>query len=332
MIRPGPAAAPRAAHGSFAGPARTVFVRLGHVQPAADTAGSVGAGAGPEHRAREATVPLRPLSFRELLDLPFALIQADIRALAGTAGLLVFAGGSAVAAFTGLVSHLTDGSDTGTALAALSATLACAWLIRLALRGITVAIGLARAGRTPIGLRVAARRTGTRLAPLALTQLSFTALGAGVLLLSGVLFPVNFAGGLAWFLFSYPFCLLWLAGLRASRSAAVPVLFAEGAGAQAAFARSGLLTGDLRWRRAGLWICQRLLFALLTAPLAGSVLFLSDITGTHRWATLVLLTATALLLVAFVEVVESAARVVGYLDLRCRREGADIRIPAGGPR
>ncbi len=277
-------------------------------------------------------MPLRPLSFRELLDLPFALIQADIRALAGAAGLLVLTGASAVAAFVGLVSHLTDGSDTGTALAALSAALLCAWLIRLLLRGVTVTIGLARTECAPIGLRAAARRAGTRLAPLVLTQLWFTAIGTGVLFLSGILFPWDFAGGLAWFLLSYPFCLLWLAWLRARRSAAVPVLFAEGTGARAALARSGLLTGDLRWRRAGLWICRQLLFALLVAPLVGSVLFLSDITGTHRWATLVLLTTTALLLGAFVEIVESAARVVGYLDLRCRREGADIRIPAGGPR
>lgn len=277
-------------------------------------------------------MPLRPLSFRELLDLPFALLQADIRALAAAAGLLVLAGGSVVAAFIGLVSHLTDGSDAGTALAALLATLGCAWLIRLALRGLTVAMGLARAGRAPLGLRAAARRTGARLGPLVRTQLSFTVIGAGVSAPSGLLFPLSFGGGLAWFLFTFPFCLLWLAWLRARHLAAAPVLFAEGVGARAALARSGLLTGDLRWRRTGLWLCQRLLFALLTAPLLGSVLFLSDITGTHRWATLVLLTATALLLVSFAEVVESAARVVGYLDLRCRREGADIRIPAGGRR
>jgi hypothetical protein len=68
------------------------------------------------------------------------------------------------------------------------------------------------------------------------------------------------------------------------------------------------------------------------APLLGLLLFVGDISGTHRWAFLVLATGAGLLLAAFTEIVESSARVVGYLDLRCRREGADIRIPDGGGR
>ncbi|MGW1739537.1 hypothetical protein ACWCPQ_12075 [Nocardia sp. NPDC001965] len=297
------------------------------MQPAADPAGSVGAGRHPEERPQTATVPIRPLSFRELLDAPFALLQADIGILSGWAAILLVGGELLVVATIGLVSHLTDGSDAGTALAALFATLTAAWFVRFGLRGVTVAVESARAGRMPIGLREGLRRTGTRLGPLLLTQLQFTAIGVAVLGISGLLFPLSFLGGLLWFLIAFPCCLLWLAWLRARHLVAVPVLFAEGAGAAAALARSGLLTGNLRMRRAGVWICRHLLFAVLLAPLLGLVLFVGDISGTHRWAFLVLVTAAGLLSAAFAEIVECAARVVSYLDLRCRREGADIRIP-----
>lgn len=254
--------------------------------------------------------------------------------LAGCAAVLLVAGELVVAGSIGLVSHLTGGSDKGTALAALFATLTAAWFVRFVLRGVTVATGLARVGLVPIGLRESLRRTVARLGPLLVTQLSFTAIGVAVLGISGLLFPLTFLGGLLWFLVTYPFCLVWLAWLRARHLAAVPVLFAEGAGAGVALARSGVLVGDRRMQRTGLRICQHLLFALLTAPLLGLVLFVGDISGTHRWAFLVLVTTAGLLLAAFTEVVESSTRVVGYLDLRCRREGADIRIPAptGGRR
>ncbi|MEU4315177.1 hypothetical protein [Nocardia sp. NPDC024068] len=302
------------------------------MQPAADPAGAVGAGVDPENRAQDATVPIRPLSFRELLDLPFALLQADIRLLAGCAGILLVSGELVVAGFIGLISHLTDGSDEGTALAAIFATLGAAWLLRVALRGVTVTTGLARVLGAPVDLRESVRRTGARLGPLLLTQAVFTAIGIAVLAPSAVLFPLTFVGGLLWFLLTYPLLILLLAWLRAIHSVAEPVLFAERTTAGAALKRSAMLSRPLRARRAGLRICLHLLFAVLIVPLLGLMLFAGDISGTHRWPFLILVTTGALLLVAFAEVVEAAARVVGYLDLRCRREGFDIRIPAGGPR
>ncbi|MEU1984670.1 hypothetical protein [Nocardia sp. NPDC019395] len=296
------------------------------MQPAAHTAGSVGAGVDPDHRARKATVPIRPLNFRELLDAPFALLQADIRSTAGFAGLLVTAGEAVVAALIGLVSHLTGGSEEGTALAALCAALAIAWIIQVTLRGVTVNTGLARAAGMPVTSREALRRTRDQLVPLLLTQLSFTAIGIAVLAPSILLFPLGFVAGLAWFLITYPFCLFGLAWLRARHLVAAPVVFAERTTARTALARSGLLTGSLRMQRTGVVICQRLVLALLTAPLLGLALFVEDISGTHRWPFLILITTTGLVLVVFAEIVESSARVVGYLDLRCRREGMDIRF------
>ncbi|WP_280205899.1 hypothetical protein [Nocardia cyriacigeorgica] len=50
--------------------------------PPAETAGAVGAGNDPVPGSLGTTVPIRPMTFRELLDTPFALIQAAIRPLA----------------------------------------------------------------------------------------------------------------------------------------------------------------------------------------------------------------------------------------------------------
>lgn len=301
-------------------------VTLGRVQPAVHPADSVGVGPDPEHRARKSTVPIRPLSFRELLDEPFALVQADIRVTAGCAAPLLVAGGSVVAAVIGLVSHLTDGSDDGTTLAALGATLAVAWLVRTTLRGVAVTTGLARVNGTAIGAREALRQTGDRLGPLVLTQVASTGIGIAVLAPSTVFLPFGVLG-IVWFVLAYPCCVFGLGLLRARYLVAVPVLIAERATARTALARAGLLSGNFRMQRAGVWFCRQLVYTVLMAPLLGLALFVSDISGTHRWPFLLLLTGTALLTAAFTEIVESSARVVGYLDLRCRREGLDIRVP-----
>ncbi|WP_280427126.1 hypothetical protein [Nocardia brasiliensis] len=62
-------------------------------------------------------------------------------------------------------------------------------------------------------------------------------------------------------------------------------------------------------------------------PLLGIPFYLSDFSGTRRWAVIVLLTSGVLLIAAFGEIAESATRVVGYVDRRCRREGLDIHVP-----
>ncbi|WP_174361834.1 hypothetical protein [Nocardia brevicatena] len=292
--------------------------RLGRVLPAADAGGAVGAGTDPRSRPRDTTVPVRPLTFRELLDVPFALIQPDIGRLAGFAGILLLVGELAVVGATGGISHLTDGSDGGTTLAAILATMCCAWLLRFVLRGVSTAVGLARVFAEPIGWRTALSRFGTRWRPLLLFQALFTLVGVGVLLIST---PLSFIG---------PIGLVWLGRLRAKRFVAVPIIMAEGLPARAAMDRAHMLARSVLWPRAGLWICQRLLFGLLAIPLLAIPLFISDISGTHRWAFIVLLSSAALLLVAFGEIVEASSRVVCYVDLRCRREGLDIPVP-GSP-
>ncbi|MFI2283831.1 hypothetical protein [Nocardia beijingensis] len=283
--------------------------------PAAEPAGAVGAGTDPVPGSPGATVPIRPLSFRELLDVPFALIQANIRALAGLSvpGLLLAE--TVVVAVTAGGSALTGGSDTGTAWSAILATAACAWLLRFVLRGTTVALGLATAGGAPIDRRTALRRFGATLGPLLVFQLLFTLVGVGVLAVSGL--PIV----------TLPLAGIWLGWLRARRWVAVPVLFVERTSHRDGVARAKLLAQGAEWPTTGLWIVQRALFTLLAVPLLAIPLFVSDFSGTHRWPVLVLTTSAVLLLTAFGEVVEASSRVVCYVDRRCRREGLDIRIP-----
>lgn len=305
--------------GTIDGPTTATPTRLGRVLPAADAGGAVGAGTDPRSRPHDTTVPIRPLTFRELLDVPFALIQPDIGRLAGFAGVLLLVGELTVVGATGGVSHLTDGSDGGTALAAVLATMCCAWLLRFVLRGVSTAVGLARVFAAPIGWRTALSRFGARWRPLLLFQALFTFVGVGVLL-AGI--PLLFLG---------PAIPVWLGRVRAKRFVAVPIIMAEGLPARAAMERAHMLARDVLWARTGLWICQRLLFGLLAIPLLAIPLFISDISGTHRWAFIVLVSSAALLLVAFGEIVEASSRVVCYVDLRCRREGLDIPVPGSPP-
>ncbi|RBO91709.1 hypothetical protein [Nocardia puris] len=260
-------------------------------------------------------MPVRPLTFREQLDLPFALIQADIKALAAAAGLALVLAELVVVGITGLGSHLTDGSDAGTAWAAILGTLGCAWLVRLFLRGVTVPLGLATVGGSPIGLRTAFERMTARFTPLLIAQLMFTLTGLAVLVGGGFL------------IVTLPFALVGLGYLRAKRFLVVPVIFAERADYGAAVQRTKVLVFEAEWSLTGLWLCQRMLYTLLTVPLLALPWFVSDFSGTRRWAVIALLTGAALLIAAFAEIVDSSSRVVSYVDRRCRREGLDIRVP-----
>lgn len=260
-------------------------------------------------------MPIRPLSFRELLDEPFALIQANIVVLACTTVIGLVLAELVVVSVTGGISALTDGSDAGTAWAAILTTAACALLLRFLLRGMTVAVGLATVAGSPIGWRTALSRVGAVAGPLLLFQVMFTLVGIGVLVVGSIL------------IITYPFALIWLGYLRAGRFVAVPVIFVERTTHAGAVARSRLLVDGAQSSIAGLWFAGRALLVLVAIPLFGIPWYLTEFVGTHRWPVIVLLTSAALLIIAFGEVVESATRVVSYVDRRCRREGLDIRVP-----
>ncbi|WP_308166204.1 hypothetical protein [Nocardia albiluteola] len=262
------------------------------------------------------SVPIRPLSFRELLDLPFAVIQADIKKLAalGLAGLVLAE--DIVVAITVAGSAATQGSDAGTAWSAILSTAVTGWLLRLFLRGVTVPIGLAGVRGRPMTWRGALRQLGRRLGPLLGDRLFYTLQGIAVPAM-GLL--VVFAGILG--------AIPLLGWLRARRLCLVPALFEEQATYRGAVGRAKILAAGAEWRLAGLWLAQRVLFLVMAVPLLGVPLFISDFSGTHRWAVIVLATSGVLLIAAFTEVVDAATSVVGYVDRRCRREAMDVRIP-----
>ncbi|WP_231856005.1 hypothetical protein [Nocardia cyriacigeorgica] len=287
--------------------------------PPAEPAGAVGAGNDPVPGSLGATVPIRPMTFRELLDTPFALIQSAIRPLAGVGATLLVAAELLVAGVTAGVIRLSDDDDAAVTWTVILTTLVCLWLVRVTMRGITTAIGTAAIAGTPITWQTAVRRFGARLGPQLLFGSLFTLVGLAVLALGTVL------------IIGLPFALVWLAWLRANRFVAVPVIFAEGASHRVAVARSKLLVYGTQWPTAWLWLCTRALLMLTALPLIAIPWFLSDFSGTHRWAVIVLATAAVLLLVVFGEIVESATRAVVYVDRRCRREGMDIRLPAPAP-
>ncbi|MGY0502470.1 hypothetical protein ACWZHB_28610 [Nocardia sp. FBN12] len=290
------------------------------MRPAVDAVGAVGAGIDPALvpapvTAMPPTVPIRPLRFRELLDEPFALIQAHIRAFAVLGGSALVIGVLISLGVTGLVSHLTDGSDAGTALAAILATATCVWVVRLVLRGATVAIALADFHGVRYGVLDGLRAVARRAAPLVVAQIMFTLTGIGVLLLGSIL------------VITYPLALIWLSQVRARRFVTEPVIVAEHAGFGAGVARSKMLMEGAVWSTAGLWLTQRCIFAVLAVPAFGIPFFLSDFSGTHRWAVITMLVGGFLLVVTVSEIVEATSRALNYISRRCVREGMDIRIP-----
>ncbi|PXX62986.1 hypothetical protein DFR70_10639 [Nocardia tenerifensis] len=255
------------------------------------------------------------MTFRELLDVPFALIQANLPALAWASALSLVTAELVILACTAGAARLTGDTDEAVAWAAILSTLACVWLLRGVLRAVTVAVGLASVAGAPIGWRTALRRAGAVAGPLLVFQLLYTLIGIGVLALSSPL------------IVTFPFGLLWLGRLRGTRFVAVPAMFIEQSPHRVAVARAKLLVAGAEWQTVGLWCVQRALLVLLAVPLLGIPWYLSDFSGTHRWAVIALLTSGALLIVAFGEVVEAATRVVSYIDRRCRREGLDIHVP-----
>lgn len=262
-------------------------------------------------------IPVRPLSWRELADLPFAVLQHRIRPIAGSAGAGLAAALGIVAAVTALVSLATDDSSTGTAWAAILSTVCCAWVLRLWIVGVTVPIGLAVVDDQPITARTAAERLLPVSGRLLLNQVVSTSIGIGILLLGTPLIVTLIPA------------VIWLARVRGTRWLIVPVLFAESIPYAAAVRRAKLLATGRVMPLAGLWLYLRGVLLVLAVPVAGLLGFLSDISGTHRWAVVILLSGAELLISAFAAAVDAATAVVVHLDRRCGREGWDIRIPTG---
>ncbi|GGK54985.1 hypothetical protein [Nocardia camponoti] len=277
------------------------------------------AGAGVDSAAHP-TVPLRPLRFAQLLDEPFALIQAHLRPLAiiGTATFGV-AFTLALAA-TWAVADLTNKSDAAIAWTAILSTLAAFWLARLVIRGTTTAIGVADYAGINMTTTAALHAATHHAGPLLVAQLLSSLIGIGIIALG---LPL---------VITFPFALVWLAWVRARRFVIDPVIVGENASAGVAARRSRELVAPATWSTAGVWFTLRALFAVLIVPIFAIPLFASDFTGTHLWGVIALSIGAFLLLATVCTVVESATQVVVYFHRRCVREGIDIKIPVGGTR
>ncbi|MEV0249823.1 hypothetical protein AB0H76_24700 [Nocardia sp. NPDC050712] len=272
-------------------------------------------------------MPVRPLTFRELLDVPFALVQANIAVLAGLAAVGLVLAELFVLGFTLVIARLTGDSDAGIRWGAILAMLIAVWALRFLLRGTTVALGLADVAGHRLGRRAALERLRAVVVPLLLFELPYTLIWTVVFGLLALLVTAAPLLGLT-LLSMLGLLVLPLVGwLRARHYVAVPVIFAEQAGRAVAEARTKLLVSGKTWALAGLWLAHRGLLLLMMLPLFGLWLFLSDFSGTRMWTVVALTTTMLLLFLAVGEIVEAATRVVCYLDLRCRREGLDIRIP-----
>ncbi|WP_330184113.1 hypothetical protein OHB26_11170 [Nocardia sp. NBC_01503] len=258
------------------------------------------------------------MQFRELLDLPFALIQARITTLAAMLGIAVAVAATISVGVTVFVSIATGDSDSGTFWGALLTTLIAAWVLRLFVRGVTVPIGLAVVHRRSMTWRQALTRMTAQAGPLLGYQAMYTLIGIGVLAIGAPL------------MFTVPFAVIWLLWLRARRFATVPAIFDESVTYRIGTLRSKLLTFGTQWQLVGLLLYLRGLLIVLIVPLLTLPQFAAGITGTRRWAVTVLLITAGLLFIALAELVESAAQVVAYVDRRCRREGWDIEIPTQG--
>lgn len=279
-----------------------------HVGPAAGAVGE-GTATGP------VAVPIRPLQFRELLDLPFALIQTRIRTLAALYAVAVAVATGVAVGMTVVISIATGGSDSGTFWGALVVTLICAWTLRMFVRGTTVPIGLAVVHRKPASRRGALQQLAAEAGALLGYQVMYTLVGIGVLLLGAPL------------LITLPLAAIWLCWLRARKFTLLPVVFDESATYRPAALRAKILAAGSEWQLVGLLLYLRGLLLVLIVPLLALGQTVSGVSGTHRWTVTVLIIAFALLVIALAEMVESATQVVVYVDKRCRREAWDITVP-----
>lgn len=264
----------------------------------------------------ELVVPVRPLSFRELLDIPFAVVAAALGSIAAICGVAVLAGEAFIVAIV-LAADLVAGrmSNDATQWVVVISSVIAGWWVCTVLRSFATAVGLAYSRGEPITMRGALRQVRHRTAPLLTATAVAFGQGSGVLVLA---LPV----------FTIPLLLWWLARIRAQSFLILPLIVAE----QLPFASARRRSKDLMRGAAGrfgwAWLALRALLLLFVPLLVVAATIISDFSGTGRWAAVMLLSAVVLGLAALTGTLDGVMRVLGYVDRRCRREAADIKLPA----
>ena len=263
------------------------------------------------------TVPVRPFGFRELLDTPFALIQANIKLIAGLAVSVIVVAASVVVGVAALTDAQSGGVAASIRWAVAIGLMVAAWFVRLFIRATTTAIGVASVLGTRPTLASTRAAVSVAARPLVAAQLLWSLIGLGLLVGGSVVTVVM------------PLAVAAVGFARAPGFLTAPVIVAERLGAGAAMARSKVLRKGAIGRIGGLWIAMRAVLLVLVLPVFGMALYVSSYSGTQRWPGIVLVCVAALVLVAFGEVVESSTAVVCYLDRLCTREAYDIRLEVG---
>jgi hypothetical protein len=230
----------------------------------------VAADSGIALAGTDSPVPLRPLQVRELIDLPFALIQANIRLLAGfTFGTLLLAELGAVG--VAVATDLPDGSDFP--WIPVLATVFLAWLARMFLRAVTTVIGVDAVLRPDSGRRAGIRSTvrqcARRAVPLFVATLAQTVLALATLALTVVVAAL------------FPPALAALGWVRARWSLVPSVIVAEQLSYRAAAARSVLLVRPAFGALGRQWLAHRLVLLVALLPMAGASVFIVTTADAH---------------------------------------------------
>lgn len=267
--------------------------------------------------ADESTVPVRPLSFRELLDIPFAVVANNIGRLSAAAfAAILWAEAFVILAV--LIGDTAAGqrmSEDTTQLVMLAVTVAGAWFVCSATRGVGTVLALADVRREKVSVRAALGQLAGRAGALATATLVALAQGVGAILLA---VPIV----------TSPLAVWLLLHVRTGSFLVLPLIMSEPAPWRPAVDRSKYLVNGARWRIAGAWMALRVLLLLFVPPILVARSLLSEVSGTERWASVVLTSTAFLVAAALLGVLDGVQRVVSGVDRRCRREAIDIRLPA----
>lgn len=268
----------------------------------------------------EPPVPTQPYTFGELIDMPFGLLQTNIRTLAGLGAVGLVVGEALILAISSIISLAGGGGDTLVRGAVVVTAAVYLWLLRTLLRGVATTTGLAAMAGRRLRWRDSLAQVRSHAAPFLRHQVMFT--------LVGLPFFALIVGIIPWpaLILTLP-VQIWLGRIRARRYVAAPAIFAENIDYKTAVWRSKLLTAKNVGRLTWIWIDHRLLLIPVAFPLWAFRDKFSMFTGTERWGSIALSVGAVILILALSEIVEANTRVLACIDTRCRREGFDIRVP-----
>jgi hypothetical protein len=272
---------------------------------------------------RKATVPIRPLGYREILDLPFALIQANLKLLASSL-LIAVVTAEVLVTLVGLIAAGSSGAvDSDVELSVLIATFVAGWLVRVVLGSIAAtAAAMTIHGSTVTPRTVLGRARGYVIGHAALQSWQLV-LAAGVALVV-VLFASDRAPAATLLILGLLVALGAFAYFAARGFVASGVLVDEDRSAYYAVRRSRELTTGATGQLLAIWASMYTVLTILALPLWFGPQYVAAAVDRMEWGELLLSSVSFLVVAAGCILVESSTRAVAYIDRRCRREALDL--------